>query len=81
MAEIWVLVEESPDIHDMVEVVLLQLVGHCFDGIHKGIHYSFGYFCDILAILIFFLQFLRIQHTIADAHQHRVDDLLINPLK
>jgi len=55
MAELWILVEESPEIHDMVEIILLQLVGHCFDSIHKGIHYSFGYFGDILAVLIFFL--------------------------
>ena len=55
MAELRILVEESAEIHDMVEVILLELVGHCFDSIHKGIHHSFGYFCDILAVLIFFL--------------------------
>jgi len=38
----------------MVEVILLQLVGYCFDSIHKSIDYSFGYFCYILAVLIFF---------------------------
>ena len=55
MAEPWILVEESPEIHDMVEIILLQLVGDCFDRIHKSIHYSFGYFGHILAVLIFFL--------------------------
>jgi hypothetical protein len=55
MTELWILVEESPEIHDMVEVILLQLVGDCFDRIHKCIHYSFGYFGYILAVLIFFL--------------------------
>jgi hypothetical protein len=76
MAELWILVEESAKIHDMVEVILLQLVGHCFDSIHEGIYYSFGYFGDILAVLIFFLQLLGIQHTVAHTHQHRVDDLM-----
>jgi hypothetical protein len=75
MAELWILVEESAEIHDMVEVVLLQLVCHCFDSIHECIHYSFGYFGYILAVLIFFLQLLGIQHTVAHAHQHRVYDL------
>ena len=55
MAEVWILVEKSPEIHDMVEIIFLKLVGHCFDSIHKGIHDSFCYFCDILAVLIFFL--------------------------
>ena len=55
MTELWILVEKSPEIHDMVEIIFLKLVGHCFDSIHKGIHDSFRYFCDILAVLIFFL--------------------------
>jgi len=55
MTKLWILVEESSKIHYMVEVILLQLVGHCFDSIHKGIDNSFGYFGYILAVLIFFL--------------------------
>jgi hypothetical protein len=55
MAEPWILVEESSEIHDMVKIILLQLVGYCFDRIHKRIDYSFGYFGHILAVLIFFL--------------------------
>ena len=68
MAEPRVLIEKGANIHDVVQIILLELVGHCFNGIHESIHNSFRHFSYILSRLFFFSNLLRIEDTVAYAH-------------
>jgi hypothetical protein len=68
MAKIRILVEKGPNVHDVIKIILLELICNGLDCIHKSVHNSFGYFCDILRRLILLSNLFRVQYTVTYAH-------------